>query len=203
MPGQESRVKFLFAVHSHQPVGNFDFVFREALDSCYLPFLECLRKHPKVKANLHYSGVLLEWMKENRPECLKMLRQMVESRQLEILTGGFYEPILPIIPDGDKLGQIQMLTGFIREEFGYEPVGLWLAERVWEPHLPKPLSSAGVKYLLVDDAHFKYSGLKEEQLHGYYLTEEEGYTLALFPSSKKLRYLIPFKPVGEFIKFMR
>jgi len=203
MPGQESRVKFLFAVHSHQPVGNFDFVFREAYDSCYLPFLECLTKHPTVKANLHYSGVLLEWMKENRPEYLKMLRQMVESGQLEILTGGFYEPILPIIPDGDKLGQIQMLTEFIREEFGYEPVGLWLAERVWEPHLPKPLSSAGVKYLIVDDAHFKYSGLEEEELHGYYLTEEEGYTLALFPSSKKLRYLIPFRPVGEFIDFMR
>ncbi len=203
MPGQESRVKFLFAVHSHQPVGNFDFVFREAYDSCYLPFLECLTKHPTVKANLHYSGVLLEWMKENRPEYLKMLRQMVESGQLEILTGGFYEPILPIIPDGDKLGQIQMLTEFIREEFGYEPVGLWLAERVWEPHLPKSLSSAGVKYLIVDDAHFKYSGLEDKQLKGYYLTEEEGYTLALFPSSKKLRYLIPFRPVGEFIDFMR
>ncbi|MFQ5869095.1 MAG: alpha-amylase/4-alpha-glucanotransferase domain-containing protein, partial [Candidatus Zixiibacteriota bacterium] len=203
MPGQESKVKFLFAVHSHQPVGNFDFVFREALDSCYVPFLESLRKHRRVKANLHYSGVLLEWMKKNRPEYLKMLRQMVKSGQLEMMTGGFYEPILPIIPDGDKLGQIQMLTGFIREEFGYDPVGLWLPERVWEPHLPKPLSSAGVKYLLVDDAHFKFSGLKEEQLHGYYLTEEEGYTLALFPSSKKLRYLIPFRPVEEFIKFMR
>jgi len=203
MPGRESKVKFLFAIHSHQPVGNFDFVFREAYDSCYLPFLECLRRHPKIRANLHYSGVLLEWMGENRPEYLKMLRQMVKSGQLEILTGGFYEPILPVIPDGDKLGQIRMLTEFIRKEFRYKPVGLWLAERVWEPHLPKPLVRAGVKYTIVDDAHFKYSGLEEEKLCGYYVTEEEGYTLALFPSSKKLRYLIPFRPVGECIDFMR
>jgi alpha-amylase/alpha-mannosidase (GH57 family) len=147
MPAQASKVRFLFAVHSHQPVGNFGFVLKEAYDSCYLPFLECLRKHPRIKANLHYSGVLLEWMQENEPQYLKILREMVRSGQLEILTGGFYEPILPIIPDGDKLGQIQMLTEFIREQFGYEPVGLWLAERVWEPHLPKPLAGAGVKSL--------------------------------------------------------
>jgi hypothetical protein len=202
MTGEKGRVKFVFAVHSHQPVGNFDFVLKEAYESCYLPFLKVLGEHPTVKANLHYSGCLLEWIRENRPEYLGMIREMVKTGQLEILTGGFYEPILPIIPDEDKLAQIQMQSNFIWEEFGYEPVGLWLPERVWEPHLPKPLSRAGVRYLIVDDTHFKFSGLEEDELYGYYLTEEEGYGLALFPSSKRLRYMIPFRPVEEFIDFM-
>jgi len=131
------------------------------------------------------------------------LKLMVERGQVELLTGGYYEPILAVIPDDDKLGQIRKLSDFIEEEFNLQPVGLWLAERVWEPHLPKTLSEAGVRYTIVDDTHFKYSGLNEEDLSGYYLTEEEGCLLALFSSSRFLRYSIPFKEPEETIGYLK
>jgi len=67
---------------------------------------------------------------------------------------------------------------------GVTPQGMWLAERVWEPHLPKYLVEAGVEYISIDDYHFKKSGLKEEDLHGYYLTEEEGKSLKVFPGAR-------------------
>ena len=34
------KLKFIFGVHNHQPVGNFDFVFEEAYQKAYRPFLE-------------------------------------------------------------------------------------------------------------------------------------------------------------------
>ena len=119
------------------------------------------------------------------------------------MTGGYYEPILPAIPDCDKIGQIQKLSQFIKEEFDTDPVGMWLAERVWEPHLPKPIAEAGAKYTIVDDSHFKYSGLTEEELLGYFVTEEQGHSLNLFSSSKFLRYSIPFKEPKETIKYFK
>jgi alpha-amylase len=197
------KLKFAFAIHNHQPIGNFEHVFESAYTHSYLPFLEILERHPHFKISLHFSGILLEWISDHHPETLDKIRSLVNRNQVEMMTGGYYEPILPAIPDCDKIGQIQKLSQFIKEEFDIDPVGMWLAERVWEPHLPKPIAEAGVKYTIVDDSHFKYSGLTEEELLGYFVTEELGHSLNLFSSSKFLRYSIPFKEPKETIKYFR
>ena len=191
------------AIHNHQPVGNFPWVFKEAYRVAYEPMIACLERHPKIRLALHYSGPLRDWLLESRPEFLQRVRTLVERGQVEIMTGGYYEPILPSIPDADKLGQIAKLTRAVRDDFGCQPTGLWLAERVWEPHLAKPLAEAGVEYIIVDDTHFKYVGLDEEELFGYYVTEEQGHTLKVFATSKWLRYAIPWRPVGEVIAWLR
>jgi alpha-amylase len=122
---------------------------------------------------------------------------------VELITGGFYEPILAVIPDQDKLDQIKKLSDFIIEQFGKVPVGMWLAERVWEQHIVKFISQAGVKYVIIDDTHFRYAGLTGEQLLGYYITEEQGFTVNIFPISKMLRYTIPFQLVEKTIDYLR
>jgi alpha-amylase len=197
-----NRVTFIFGIHNHQPVGNFQSVFEEAFDKSYYPFLQLLEAFPKVRISIHYSGILLKWIEDHRPEGIDLLRKLALSNQIEIMTGGFYEPILPVIPDRDKIGQIRKLTHYIEKTIGDFPRGMWLAERVWEPHLPKALKRAGVKYTVLDDAHFKYSGLEDEQLNGYYLTEEEGESVALFPISRRLRYTIPFRPIEETLEHL-
>jgi len=53
--------------------------------------------------------------------------------------------------------------------FGVRPRGMWLAERVWEPHLAKPIAEAGVEYVILDDNHFKAAGLPDRALTGYFL----------------------------------
>ncbi|MEW5994793.1 MAG: alpha-amylase/4-alpha-glucanotransferase domain-containing protein, partial [Candidatus Zixiibacteriota bacterium] len=113
------------------------------------------------------------------------------------LTGGFYEPILTAVPERDVLGQIDMLTQYIKLHFEVTPTGLWLTERIWEPHLPKVLAQANVRFLPVDDTHFIYAGFEHEQLKGPFLTENEGYRVILLPIQKRLRYLIPFGTVDE------
>jgi hypothetical protein len=191
------------AIHNHQPVGNFDHIFAEATDKAYAPLLTALERHPRIRLALHYSGPLLDWLRPHRPELLARLRALVARGQVELMTGGYYEPILAIIPDADKRGQIEKLTRSIADEFGYEAEGLWLAERVWEPHLARPVGEAGVRYTIVDDAHFEAVGLDESHLLGYYLTEEEGVPLAIYPSLKRLRYLIPWVSVEEVIAYLR
>jgi len=190
------------AIHNHQPVGNFPSVFDEVFCKAYLPMVQALERHPTVRLSLHYSGPLLDWLLEQHPEFLEQVAGLVKRGQVEIMSGGYYEPILPVIPDADKLGQIAKLSQTIRDRFGQQPSGLWLAERVWEPHLPLALAQAGIKWTLVDDTHFKLVGLDEENLFGYYLTEEQGHRLKVFPSSKKLRYIIPWRSVAEVIAYL-
>jgi alpha-amylase len=197
------RLIFLLAVHMHQPIGNFDAVFQEAYDKAYLAFIDCVKRHPQIKLSLHYSGCLLDWMEERHPEFLAKIKTLIETGQVEIMTGGYYEPLLPLIPDRDKLAQIGLLNLKVKEYFGYTPKGVWLAERVWEPNLPKIFFQAGIRYTTLDDAHFKYAGMDPERLCGFYVTEEEGFPLYIFPASEKLRYLIPFKLPRETIEYLR
>ncbi|HVO68127.1 MAG TPA: 4-alpha-glucanotransferase, partial [Syntrophales bacterium] len=174
------KVAFLFCVHNHQPVGNFLHVLQDAYEKAYLPFIQVLKKYPFMKISIHYTGILLDFFKDRHPEFLETLKELVKKGQLEMMTGGYFEPILAVIPDEDKVGQIKRLTQTIEEELETTPHGMWLAERVWEPHLPKYLAEAGVEYITIDDYHFKKSGLREEDLYGYYLTEEEGKVVKVF-----------------------
>jgi len=194
-------MNLILALHNHQPVGNLPEVFETVFEQSYRPFVEVLSCHPHVKVTLHYTGILLDWMEEHRPYFLEKLRRLVERGQVEMMGGGYYEPILPIIPDEDKTGQIRRLSQRVKKLFGVEPEGMWLAERIWEPHLARPIASAGLRYITVDDAHFHEVGYRN--LYHYYLTEEEGWELCIFPISEKLRYLIPFRPVDEVISFLR
>jgi alpha-amylase/alpha-mannosidase (GH57 family) len=193
----------LLAIHNHQPVGNFDFVFKEAYDRAYKPFFDILENHPLVKLSLHYSGILLDWFQAERPEFLQRLRSRAEAGQIEFLTGAYYEAILPVIPEEDQRGQVRKLSRNLRRLFHTTPTGMWLAERVWEQQLTKTIAETGVRFVLLDDAHFLAAGLREADLFGYYVTEDGGKTLALFPTSKKLRYTVPFQPVAETIAYLR
>lgn len=184
-------------------MGNLPEVFERSYQQAYLPFLEVLDGFPGMRVALHYSGVLLEWCREKHPEFLSRLRGLVERGQVEIMGGGFYEPILSIIPDADKIGQVTRFSAYLEAHTGRRPRGMWLAERIWEPHLARPIREAGMEYTVLDDYHFQLAGLPEEALAGYYLTEEQGHTLALFPISEKLRYLIPFAPPEETLEFLR
>lgn len=191
------------ALHNHQPVGNFPAVFEQAYRQAYEPMITALERHPRIRLALHYSGPVLDWVRETHPELLDRIRTLVARNQVEIMTGGYYEPILPAIPDRDKRAQIARMTAAISHLFGYEAAGLWLAERVWEPHLPRPLAAARIAYTIVDDAHFFRVGLPESALTGYFVTEECGARLAIFPSLKALRYRIPWAPVDDVMRWLR
>jgi len=151
----------------------------------------------------HFTGCLLEWAEKNRPEIIDIVKGLTARGQVEMISGGFYEPILPSIPERDRLGQIRMLNDYIKKVFLSQPKGAWVAERVWEPALPSVLSKAGIKYTVLDDTHFLYAGLKKEDTYCHYITEDCSNTVAVFPSDKTLRYHIPYKMPRECMDYMR
>jgi alpha-amylase len=190
-------------IHAHQPCGNFEHVLQKAYDTSYLPFLEHLERHPGVRLGLHYSGPLLTWIEEHRPDYFVRLKKLVQTGQVELVGGGFYEPILISIPPEDQREQITRLAAYLEKHFGRLPSGAWLAERVWEPHLPATLAAARVAYTLVDDMHFIAAGFEPEELFGPYIAEDHGQTVWLYPGQKALRYLVPFGKVEDVIAYLR
>ena len=91
----------------------------------------------------------------------------------------------------------------VEPEPGATPAGMWTPERVWESSLTSDIVDAGISYTVLDDFHFKAAGLNEEELTGYFLTEDDGRVLRIFPGSEHLRYTIPFRPATETIDYCR
>ncbi len=192
----------VLCVHAHQPVGNFDHVFREAYEKAYKPFFDVVERHPSIPVVCHFSGSLIDWLEKNRPEFLHFIARLETRGQLEVLGGAYYEPIYGVIPERDLLGQIAMMRAKVRALFGTAPKGAWLTERVWDPGLVKPLRRAGVEYTVLDDMHFSKAHVAKP-VTGYYQSRDGRETLDLFASTRELRYLMPFRAPEEVIAFIR
>ena len=199
----EKSINLPIVFHFHQPVDNFEWVFEDVYKKSYEPLIDNIFKFEDIKITLHFSGNLLEWLLKNKPDFIEKLKLMAKRSQIEIIGGGYYEPIFAIIPYRDKIAQMKKLTDLIKTEFGLEVKGAWLSERVWEPDYPSFLNDVGLKYVIVDDNHFRSTGITEEGTLYSYITENEGKTLRLFPINEELRYLTPWKPTYLSIDYLR
>ncbi len=197
-----SRVSLALVIHNHQPVGNFGWVIEDVYEHAYSPMLYALERHPGIHLGLHYTGPLLQWMAANRPEAIDQIRGLIDRGQVEILGGGYYEPILITLPDRDRLGQSARMRDELAKLFGQRPRGAWLAERVWEPSLAYDLAAAGYEWTVLDDNHLRAASIREDEMWTAFTTDDRGKRLTVFGTEQGLRYRIPFQPVDDLISYL-
>ncbi len=196
-------LRFVFGLHLHQPVGNFDHVMADHVRDVYRPIIERATAAGFFPLTLHVSGPLLEWLEQHEVSWLDMIGRLAADGKLELLLAGFDEPILASLPKPDRLEQIGRMRDYLKRRFGVDATGLWLTERVWQPGLAEDLADAGVEYALVDDRHFLVSGFRSDELHRPHLTESNGRRVGLLAIDERLRYLIPFRPPEETASYLR
>lgn len=182
-----SRLKLIFGTTNSQPVGTPDNVVEKIYQDSYKPFLREVYNFPDIPFTLHYSGTLLEWLQDRHSEFIDVLAEIVGKRQIEILGGAFYDPVLSLIPRADALGQIESLTTLLRKLFGRRPRGSWITEQVWEPALASTLKASGMEYIFLDDHHFVTGGFRNGDLYRTVITEDQGKTVIVFPICHEFR----------------
>jgi alpha-amylase len=196
-------VRLVFVLHDHQPVGNFDGVIEQAYRDAYLPMLELLERHPRIRIGLHTSGPLAEWLDRHHPDYLDRLATLAAREQIEVVGGAFAEPILAMLPARDRVAQIRRFTAWLQRRLATAVRGMWVAERVWDAGMTADIAAAGIEWTILDDSHFKAAGLPDDRLDQLWLTEGDGATLAVFPVSERLRYVIPFAAPEATIDHLR
>ncbi|MBE3064296.1 MAG: DUF1926 domain-containing protein [Spirochaetes bacterium] len=175
------RLRLLFGTHNHLPLGQDNAETERTYQAAWKPLLAQLYGHPDFCATLHYSGLLLEWLDEHHPEFVTLLAEMVKRGQVEILGGGYYDPILPMIPTNDKLGQLEKMTTYLRVRFETRPRGCWLAENVWEPSLAFVLRASGLDYTFLDESQFRRAGAGDPECLRPAIAEDQGKIVSVFP----------------------
>ena len=199
----DRRISLALVLHNHQPVGNFEHVIAANHDAAYLPMIEALERHRGVRLGLHYTGPLLAWLRSERPESIERLAALHARGQVEIVGGGWCEPVLASLPERDRVGQLRRMASELSTLFGERPRGAWLAERVWEPNVPTSLHDAGYGWTIVDDAHFRAAAIADDAMWGPYSTDDQGRRISVFGTEQGLRYRIPFGTVDDVIDHLR
>jgi 4-alpha-glucanotransferase len=197
------RTRLILGTHNHLPLGRSEQAAERLYQESLKPFLAVLYRYPAFPVTLHYSGTLMEWLEESHPEFLTLLGEMVARGQVEVLGGGYYDPILPLIPMNDKLGQLEKMTTWLRVRFQTRPRGCWLAEKVWEQSLASVLKASGMDYTFVDDGQFAIAGVDGEELFQPFITEDQGKIISLLPICERFSDLASRAEPQEAIQFLR
>ncbi|MDR2617538.1 MAG: alpha-amylase, partial [Treponema sp.] len=182
------KISIILGSNNHLPSGSGEDEFETLYSMEIKPLISTLYKFPRICMVFHYSGVLLYWIERRHPELFMILEDLLARKQAELLGGGFYEPMMPLVPLADKLGQIEMLTTYLRRQFGKRPQGCWIPALAWEQNLVSPLNACGMSYTFLEDAHFASAGANPGAGNTYApcITEDQGKLLTVFPVASGL-----------------
>ncbi len=191
------RSNVIIGAYNLMPEGTEEPAFEETYQVCWRPFLSVLYRFADIAAVLHYSGTVLRWLESRHPEFLMLLKEMVLRKQIELLGGGYFAPIFPLIPGPDRLGQVELLTTHIRRTFSKRPRGCWLTDYAWEPSLASSLQACGFDYTFLTEKHFRIAGAAPKELGSPVMTEDQGRSLVVFPVFDALESLPSPLPITE------
>lgn len=144
-----------------------------------------LYSNPRIFATISFSGIMLEWYEKNHPEVIDVLKILTSRKQVEILGGGFYDPLFPLLLPVDRLGQIELLQSVLRRTMGKRPRGIRLTENAWEPQLVQSFNSHDFEYVLLDYDLLNKKALGQNNIFSPFIVEDAGKTITVIPLVQK------------------
>lgn len=193
----------ILGTYSHLPYGADESQFEEAYQVAWRPFLSVLYRFPDIAATVAYSGTTLKWLESRHPEFLMLMEEMAIRKQIELLGGGFFAPLLPLVPGPDRLGQIELLTTYIRKAFGKRPRGCWMQDYAWEPTLASTLQASGFDFSFLPIRHFRLAGFENGAIADPVMTEDQGRSIVVFPVMDSFESFPSVLPPAEAVREAR
>ena len=130
-----------------------------------------------------------------RPDFIERLRALVARDQVEILGGGYYEPVLASLPERDRVGQLRRMGDELERLFGRRPTRR-VAGRARLG--AGPADVAGRRRLRLDDPRRRPLPRGRHPRGGPVGAVHDrgpGPALDVFGTEQGLRYRIPFRDV--------
>ncbi len=186
----KSKLKLALGFHCHAPVEVWKNNGEINSINNHLKLIDLLENFQNLKSTIHLSGNLITYLDKNFSTFSSKLRNLLDKNQLELLGGGIYEPIFSCIPKEDRHTQLTLMSRLLNHIYGYTPHGAWIPDFSWEPSVALELAKSRIYYTCLSEDYFIYSGLDKNEINGYYVTEEEGRKVAIFPIAYDVNDLI-------------
>ena len=194
MTKTETKTKLLIGFHTHIPLQLASKNGENGDTKNYFDFirniLELLQNTNNIKAAFHISGTSISLIDKKLDGFSNNIRTLLDRNQIELLGGGLYEPIFSFTPKEDRQTQLMLMGRLLNHTFGYTPNGAWITELSWDPSFAIDFSKSRIHFTCLPKEYFIQSGINENDLGGYFITEEEGRKVAVFPILFELNKLI-------------
>lgn len=180
-----------------------DYVIEQLYREQYFPFFNILNQNPHVKVVCYLNGRLLEWAEKFHKEFIDLLKELVIKGQIEFLSGGYFDPILPIIPAADRRGQIKLLNEKIKKIFRLTPHGVWLTAQSFSPAIIADLNSLGIEYVALGDFHLNETALENQQQFSPLLVNHFNQKIKALVSSEPLERLVAHVSPDKILLYLK
>lgn len=126
--------------------------YKAVYENFYKPLISFLYANPEFYFSFYFTGPEFDYIKEKNPELIEVLKKLVNRKQVEILGGGYYNPVFPLLFPMDRTGQVELLSSTIRKSIGKRPRGVYLCASAWDPSLVTSFESCGMDYVELDSS---------------------------------------------------
>lgn len=160
----------------------------------YKPLAKFLYSHSLFRMFFSFTGPQLEFYRKKHPEFIELMQKLIERKQIEILGGGYYNPVFPLLFPRDRSGQIELLSSSIREAVGKRPRGISLYESIWDSSLLSCFSTSGMEFVLLDESLVPPG----KNMFVPLIMSDKGKSLAILPVAHSIKPS-PDSPVSDFL----
>lgn len=137
-----------FTTGSSSFIDNAD--YKSVYENYFKPLGTYLYAHPEIPFAFYFTGTQFDLIKQKNPEFIEILRKLYNRKQIELLGGGYYNPVFPILFPLDRTGQVELLSSTIRKALGKRPRGVVLCASAWDPSLVTSFETCGMEYVELD-----------------------------------------------------
>lgn len=139
-------------LHFYQPPTQTHDVLRRIADESYRPLIQVLRERPQSRIAVNMNGVLTELLLEHgMGDIVSGLRELGERGQAEFVGSGKYHPILPLIPESERIRSISDNARTNHHAFGsaWLPRGFFPPEMCYGPQIMPDIGNAGHDWVIL------------------------------------------------------
>jgi hypothetical protein len=150
-------MSYIVGCYSQIPHGSPKKVYERALEDSLKPFLSEAYNRDKAYLQLYMTGSMIEWLDNNHKEVNMLIRDLVKCDKLEVLTGSYYQAILPLVPQSDRVTQIEKATTAISKKYKMLAKTFWCYGEIWDPSLISSLKLSKIENVIVssESIHIK------------------------------------------------
>ena len=155
--------------------------FEKKYQAFYKNLVPFLFEQKNNKFSISLSGPLLSWIYRQHSEFTQLLSKLIGQKQTELLGGGYYNPVFPLLFPQDRTGQIELMTSEMRRCVGKRPRGMTIFNSIWDNSLISNFQSCGMEYVLLDSTLIP----KEKQCYLPLLVSDQGKAMTALPVSRE------------------
>jgi hypothetical protein len=142
-------MSYIVGCYSQIPHGSPNKVYERALEDSLKPFLSEAYNRDKAYLQLYMTGSMIEWLDNTHKEVNMLIRNLVKCDKLEVLTGSYYQAILPLVPQSDRVAQIEKATTTISKKYKMLAKTFWCYGEIWDPSLISSLKLCKIENVIV------------------------------------------------------